>query len=307
MPILAYLGSGPPPVQPVQQWFGMDVSWTDCNGITWDLNNDDVLLVQGDVRGLGMPKFDRYTQSGPALAGSAFKGWRTQEREVFWPILVHTFGSTAEWLSLDQRFWAGMRPDALGTWTITTPDGAARCLDLRFEDDGDASFSRDPMLAGWFVYGITLVAEQPYWRGETIARTWQVSGDSNWLSPSAGVFVISTGSNIDTATATNPGDVDAWPVWRVTGPAGSASLGIGGGVVEYTAAIGSGVTVEIDTRPDKMTAIRLDTGDDVSANATWSPLPVPPGVSVETALALSSAGDAARVELNLTPLYFRAW
>jgi hypothetical protein len=305
MPILSYIDDTPP-VTAAQQWFGMGVTWTDCNGKVWDLNGRDVLLVQGEVRGMGMPTFDRYSQTSPALAGSTWKGYRAQERECFWPLMVHTYAGTIEWLGLDRSFWAGLRPDATGTWTITAPDGAARSLDLRFVDDDDAPLTADPMLRGWFVYGISLVAERPYWRGPTINRSWSVTAGGNWLSPATGVVRIAPGADVQTAVATNPGDVEAWPIWRATGPMTSAVLGIGGGSVAYPEEIPDGVTITIDTHPDRMTAVS-STGADLSGDVVWSPLPVPPGASVTASIALVDADPGAIVQMDLDPLYFRAW
>jgi hypothetical protein len=306
MPILASPGTEPP-VDTAEQWAGLEVLWTDVTGRTWDLNSPDdgVILHQGGVRGLGMPPITRYNTQAPALPGSRWRGHRVAEREAFWPLFV--WGDTSdEWLARDRAWWRGLRPDGLGVWSIGTPDGQRRRLSLRYVEDGDPSFDVDPSVAGWYVYGLTLVAEQPYWEGEAVARTWETASTSPWFSGAGGVVTISPGNTVDTATIDNPGDVEAWPIWTVTGPCSTADLGIGGGHVALGAAVAGGASVVIDTRPDRMTAT-TDLGADISASVIWAPLPVPPAVGVPAAITLTGTGAGTRAGLSFTPLHYRAW
>lgn len=150
-------------------WAGLDVSWIGWDGTEWRFTSpaSGVRLARGGVRGLTMPKVQRYASSGPAVAGSRWRGARTEEREVFWPLWVLGNGGE-EWVQYDRAFWRTMHPEKPGTWVVKQPNGETRSLSCRFVDDGDAAVELYQVTAGWMRYGVTLVAEQPYWQGSPI-------------------------------------------------------------------------------------------------------------------------------------------
>lgn len=317
MPILADLTPPEPPPPELVDWGGLAVSWAAWDGTVWDLGTgaQGVALTTGGVRGLTMPPIRRFTSASPALPGTRWTGYRVDEREVFWPVLLWTDAGSQAWLEQDAAWWHTMRPDQVGTWTVTDRLGRSRHLDLRYSDDGDHSFDRDPSMSGWAVYGIRLAAEQPLWRGEPIVRLWQgaTAGNDFFAPPGSTdgggaelVLRISDGAGVETARLTNPGDVDAWVRWTVTGPVGGAQLGAAGGSVSFTADLDAGEHVVIDTRPDRMTATD-HTGADVSELVTWDPAPLPPGAEQDLAVVLDLADPGSSVTAELTPLYLRAW
>ena len=278
---------------------------------------DGLMLVQDGVRGLSMPPVQRWSSVSPALDGSRWRGHRVQEREVFWPLLVWSDAGTEAWVERDTRLWNTFRPDEVGTWTVATAQYGYRALRCRWVDDGDHSFGRDPLRTGWTVYGIRLVAEQPYWEGETQTVSW----DNEPAEPffPGPPFTISGSNSMDDAFLDNPGDVAAWPVWTVWGPCSSAEIGVGGRKITIPFAVADDETLVIDTRPDAQTAIvsretlvttpggwleqaveEVDRTADLGAVEFAS---IPPGEAVE--LSLSAAGGSVQAEL--TPLYFRAW
>lgn len=309
MPILAR-SAVPTALRAVAQlWTSFGVSWTGGDGQRFDLVDPDggIVVTRDGILGLNMPKFDRYTTTAPGLAGSSWRGARTQERAVSWPIFVYG-GSTDEWIERDRAFWASLRPDVPGTWTVTAPNGTARSLQCRLVDDGSTPFGADPAQAGWSVYVVNLVADdQPYWYGEDIERTFGVPDPSAFFMPSGGVFSISSGQTTDNAKISNPGDVQAWPIWTVGGAGGltDATLGAGGGAVVLPT-LADGEVWTIDTRPDQMTATDQD-GVDHSDEVEWNPAPVPAGSSVELSIAMTSPGSGVTVSCRITPLYFRAF
>lgn len=306
----------PPPDLPPEitdGWAGLSVTWTSAGGQIWDLTSPDsgVVLANQGVRGLNMPPITRYSTTTPALAGSRYTGFRIAEREVFWPLFIFSSIGSIDFVSRDSGFWNTMRPDQPGLWTITREGGTPRFLSCRYADDGDQSYETDPVLSGWILYGITLVADtQPMWQGLTLTNTFlQGSSPGGWFAGTGtgAVFLIGPSSTLGGAIVQNPGDVDAWPVWTVHGPcdAGS-SLGVGGGTVVLNQAVPAGRAVVIDTRPDAMTAI-TSLGVDVSGLVSWAALPCPPGERVVADIALTGPGSGAYVAMDITPLYYRAW
>ena len=268
---------------------------------------DGVMLVEDGVRGLNMPSTQRYTASSPAVHGSRNRGHRVEEREVFWPLLVWTDRGTDDWLRVDSRLWDGLRPDVEGWWVVDTAWSGRRRLRCRFSDDGDHSMSRDPSRRGWDLYGVRLVAEQPFWTAEMDPIEWdQGEPDSFFPGPT---FRISGSRRMDSATLRNGGDVPAWPVWTIHGPCSSATVGVGDRQVVVPFAVAAGERLVIDTRPEYMTATMYtaaggaaDRTADLGAATEFAP--VPAGGAVDLSLTAPGGG---RVEADLTPLYWRAW
>lgn len=308
MPIVVTPEEIPPP--PQADWPGISgMTWTGWDGSVWDLLGSAGLCLTPGVRGLNMPPVDRFTSTSPALAGSRWRGHRTLEREVFWPLLLWSDAGSVDWLDFDRAFWATMRPDKAGTWTVSDPQGLSRSLRVRYSDDSDHASDMDPSKFGWSVYGLRLVAEQPFWEGDPVTRTWNNDSFVPFFGGVAGgkgpSFYISSGSTLVSAEVSNPGDVDAYPVYTVTGPVDSASVGYAGNTVSL-GAIPAGQQRIIDTRPDRLTVTDAN-GVDKWSELTGDPqfdAPIPPGESVPLSLSMVGTGT---VSLTLTPLYYRAW
>ena len=283
--------------------------WTGWDGSEWDLSGlgSGVSLGSG-VRGLTMPPVQRFSTDSPGVAGSRWRGFRTQEREVFWPLRVYHEAKSQEWIEYDRALWATMHPARTGVWTVTHPDGSSRSLTLRCVDDGSHAFDTDPALLGWARYAVTLVAEQPYWEGEPLTRSWKTVDPKPFFGGVVGgkgpTFYISSGSTLGNATMDNPGDVDAWPVWTIYGPTSSVSVGVGGKLVTVPFAIADGDSLTIDTRPSAQTAFTAAGVEMTSQLSAFNFAPVPSGQSVP--LSLSMVGNGV-VQAALTPLHLRAW
>lgn len=304
------LGSAVPELPSVEAFAPprMGSTWTGWDGSVWDLltyADSGVLLMRG-VRGLGKPTHDRYSSQSPALAGSRWRGYRTTEREVFWPVAVYADTANSRWVATDRAFWRTMHPGRPGTWTITQPSGEVRSLVCRFVDDGAQVFDVDPLTAGWTAYGVTLVAdEQPFWSGQTITRTFRASAASDFYGGSGGPpFYISSASTLASAAITNPGDVEAYPVWTITGPTTSVSVGLAGNLVDVPFTLATGVSLVIDSRPTAQTAVDSLGVERTAELGSANFAAIPPGESVPLTLTMAGTGI---VQVDLTPLYDRAW
>lgn len=280
------------------------MTWTGWEGSEFDLLDptvSGVMLVEDGIRGLNMPKFTRYTSNAAGIAGSRWRGFGTEEREVFWPAFVWSERGTVEWMRVDSRWWKTMRPDEVGTWQITTSDSIRR-LRLRFSDDGDHSYVRDPTKSGWCLYGVRLVAEQPYWEGDPILLSWEKRTERPFL-PGPPFWVSGTVS-LASAVMQNPGDVDAYPIWVLQGPFTAAQVGFDGATITVPFPVAAGNSLTIDTRPDQQTAIDAAGVDRTGDLGASSFAPIPAGGGKALTLSLSGAGS---VSASLTPLYYRAW
>lgn len=294
-----------PPQGPV--WASSQHTWTDYTGAVWDISGrSSGVYLRAGVRGMNMPPITRYTSKSPAVAGSRWRGSITEERDVFWPLHLFQRNGSQEWLDHDARFWDTLNPDRTGVWSVVQPNGTSRHLTLRFMDDGGQSFDTSPELFGWCSYGVNLIAEQPYWVGETISRTWgQVDNPTNFFGGSAGYgppFYISSASTMANATIDNPGDVPAWPVWTIKAPFTSATVGVGGKSVQVPFAMSEG-SLRIDSNPAAQTAVD-HLGVDRTAQlgqVKWGDVPV--GVSTPVAVSMVGQGN---ITLELRPRYYRA-
>lgn len=294
----------PDPIGSVD-WFGMSVTWEGWDGSVWDLNDfaGGVLLYREGVEGLHFPRISRYTSRSRAIPGNRLRGWRAEERSVFWPIFVWGDGSEA-WRLRNEAFMRTIHPDRAGTWRVKV-GSQVRSLKLTGTFDEPHLFGVDPLMRGWEKYGVTLEAAQPFWEGEKIIRGPWLAPASESFIPASGAppFYISAGSTFGSATIPNPGDVPVWGVWRMEGPLTGVEVGVGSTLVHVPFDITAGEVLLIDTDPRHPTAT-LDGADVTTALGLQDYASVPPGAEVSLHVEATGAGSA---QFELTPLYFRAF
>jgi hypothetical protein len=294
------------PAPPATDWAGLRPTWTGWDGSVWDLTDpaSGVLLMRGGTRGLTMPPIRRYTSASPAVPGSRWRGAVPDERDVFWPLLVLSETSSQAWVQLDRAFWRTMDPARPGVWAVTHPSGETRRLRCRFVDDGNHTFDLLPVKYGWTRYGVSLVAEAPYWEGTQQVRYFGADPPVLFFTADASVFALDPEQTVATATMDNPGDVDAYPVWTISGPSDRAVLGVGGRLIEVPFPVPAGKELVVDPRPTAQTAIDSDGNDRTGELGAVDFAPIPPGESVT--LSLELVGDGF-ISAALTPLHYRAW
>lgn len=255
----AYATPDVPFVPDVPMFAGVGLSWTGWDGSEWALTDPDSgrFLMPG-VRGLLMPDFTRHSSSSNFVAGSRHRGSSVQDRECFWPLHEFSDAGSADFLKWNRAFWKTLDPDREGTWRTHLPDGGSRSLRCRFLKSDDV-LDNDPVLRGWQSTGITLLADNPYWRGEPVRRSWGQPELRNYYVTAEDrttygyaddvIHYLSPGGSLGTASITNDGDVPAYPVWTVVGPTTSVSFGVDGAVVSVPFAIPAGKAVRLDTDP----------------------------------------------------------
>lgn len=287
---------------------GFTLTWAGWDGSSWDLTGVDVdgVLLGAGVRGMHMPAVQRYASESPSVDGSRWRGRRTAEREVFWPLWVQHGARGQSWVDLDRAWWRTMDPDRPGLWTVTQPSGESRSLLCRWTSGADG-FEMDPALVGWASYEVYLVAEDPYWQGTPVVRSWAPAAPVDFFDTAgdgAPPFHLSSSVTLETATMSNPGDVEAWPVWRIDGPTTTVEVGAGGTVVEVPFAIADGDSLTIDARPSAQTAVLADGTDVTDDLGAVGFAPIAAGAAVALSLDMVGAGV---VTCSLTPRYYRAW
>jgi hypothetical protein len=322
-----------PPVPAAPAWSRLAMKWV-AKGTEWALTDPKTgLFLMPGVRGLGTVATTRHATESPAVAGSRFEGASYLDREVFWPIHIYSDnrldqGSTGsiKWMERDRAFWRTMDPEDTGVWTVTHPDGAHRSLRLRFVSDGDKVRDHDPMKRGWDSYGITLIAERPFWEGEPVVRSFNGQAPPPpFFEPTGPQIVnIASGYSMETATIDNPGDVESYPRWFVEGPATMASVGVGSTVVDVPFEVPEGQCLVIESDPDLIGATLYDVAPGASTKPSErvegvdliNPVdmtaalgeadfaPIPAGTAVPLSLTLVGLG---KVEALLPTLFRRPW
>lgn len=314
----------PAPAAPA--WSGLPMTWT-AKGVQWSLSDPEtgIILLPG-VRGLGTVTVERHSTVSPAAAGSRYEGTSVSDREVFWPVHIYHDNSSVDWMRRDRAFWQGMDPRSTGVWTVTHPDGNHRSLTLRFTSDGDHSRDRDPMKAGWDTYGITLVAEQPYWVGDPVVNSFIGPVDPEPFFGDDGPLVrIASSYSAANAAMDNPGDVESYPRWYIDGETLAVSVGVDDKVVNVPFAVAAGTCLVIESDPDNIGAtlyeitvggmskkpservIGVDLINPVDKTAALGEAdfaPVPAGEQVPLSLEITGSGT---VEVLLPTLYRRPW
>lgn len=278
-------------------------TWTGWDGSVWDLSDVEggVFLLNEGLEGLGMPDITNYTHSSPVVHGEQWDGWLATGRKVFWSVAVFHDNSSTGWVARHRAFWKTMRPGKTGVWSVELPGGEKFSLTLRFKGHGDHSYTTDPVHRGWEVYGIELFPEQPFWEAKPIVKRWDSEVQVPFLGPDdvGPPFYVSPSTTLGSAKLTNPGDVESFIEWTVTGPTLSVAVGIGEENTVVPFPVPDGEKLVIDTDPRNLIA-ELN-GVDVMNRLTEFNYPaLPPGEDIRLSLEMEGAGS---VEARFTPYH----
>lgn len=298
--------AAPPTPPPLDLWTGFQHTWEGWDGSLWNLSsmNQGVALLKDGITGMHLPEFDQQIDEYASVDGGRYRGTRTLVRNPEW--LVGVYGdSSDEWRELDVAFWRSLHPDRPGVWRVTDHLGRTRSLRCRLRSSTEHQYGIDPVEAGWSLYTVTLLAEQPYWEGEEVrSPTWTSAApvdfiDSETLGPP---FHPGSATTTGNATLTNTGDIDTSITWTANGPITSLNIEAAGGALAY-GSITDGDELVISTDPTRPQA--LLNGVDVSGDVDpWDPRPIPAGETV--ALDISMVGGGT-LQASFTPRYFRAF
>lgn len=216
MPVL---GKAPAPAPIFIEDVGFAVAtWYAPDGTVWPLMDEARgwrSLAEG-ITGLDAESVT-ITSDKRARGGVKVRSIRVNERVITWGLEVWSDESHTEFV---QRWRALMDAFAQTTelgpgWLeIARPDGTARRIACHYQDGFEGKIGLG-VLADSCV--ITLLAEDPYWQGAVpvvIPRAYALGSD--FLDPFP---TVSSAQVLGDTTATNPGDVTAWPDWTITGPA----------------------------------------------------------------------------------------
>jgi len=320
MPILVATTTEPLPETPPTPGVEFGIA-TDTLALTWTGWNGDVWQIQGDPRslarlevdgrvGFGMPPITHYFTRSATTDGAQWQGYRVDERPFEMPLFVT--GATPTLAREEQsRFMSTLRPDKRGVLTVADPVGNRRHLQLRYFAGADEEIRQSTYGLYWYSHRLRMIAEEPYYYGDTTLKEFAPDASVNFYGGGVGTlgppFYIGSSSTTDSAVLTNPGDVDAWPVWTVHGPFTSFVGGVGGALINLPIAKGAGEWIKIDTTPSRQTIVD-HTGANMWPNAGAVEFASIPAASTTVlTLTLAGTGVGTKVEVEFTPQYWTAW
>lgn len=303
----------------------LDLTWTGPDGSVWDwmVGTQGVILGEG-IDGILFPDFDQLTTPTPAGRRYNRTRWKpaliSATLQVADTVVAHEtvengplgYRRGSAWRDLDRRVRRSLSPLEPGRLTCTA-DGQTRFLDLRLEDL-TYSIVKWPDIRGLVEYDVELADDEPFWKGEPLVTTFEYQAEATEDYYSGGVdgvtegpdFFISPGNSYASGVyVPNPGEVEAWPVWEITGPV-QATVGIGDAVTELPF-LGAGEKLTITTNPVSRNIV------DGTGRRAWDLVPrrrfepIPAGDQVPVVVNTSDGGEGSSIRLTITPNYLGAY
>lgn len=288
---------------------GASATWIDPTGTEWPLTDRSLgWCTLNAVAELGAAPVSIATIADPR-GGSVPQHIQPVSRYITWPL--HVWGDDhgqflTRWRNLVRAF-TRTRREGPGLLVVTRPDDSAREIEAFYSaglpgTPGMGLLNDDA--------AITLYCPDPYWADRvpaTVLREYGVWG--SYLDPYPSV----SGSQVlgDTVLP-NPGEVEAWPTWVITGPTSlitATNVSTGDSWVLDPNAAGiahgpllAGETVTVTTRPP---TVRGPAGEIWTAALNWPGAtlwPLEPGDNAVT-FTLAGAGAGSQVELTYKPRY----
>jgi hypothetical protein len=311
---------GPLPPDPVS-WGKTYVSITGKNGEGEEIpltgftsSRWPGIVMMPGATGLDSPPFELHADDSPNLDGGIFRDARAVAREVMIPVFLHGIDRKTV-KALKSRLISSLNPKkGYCVLKFLEGDGIPRYLYCYYKSGMEGSESVDEAGFTWKKFGIQLTAYDPYfYSDDTQAASWTFGEGEALLSTTEAFFPLRINSGVVSSSEVsvfNPGDVEAWPQWELTGPIRNFSCTSPNGKKfsipirgDGSDAVPAGRTLTVDTRPGYKSL-----KDDLGANY-WPLLapnpelwPIPDGDSVCTVDIVPGASNA-QVRLTFRPRY----
>ncbi|MEU2764250.1 phage tail protein [Streptomyces sp. NPDC007094] len=286
------------------------ITYIDPTGRRWPMTDTTLewyALAEG-VSGLGAAMYTLTSDPHPR-GGARLRHVQPQPRTIVWPVLVKGadhMAFTDNWRGVGQAFTRTLR-EGPGTLEVARPDGSIRRLLVHYSDGWDG---RGQTATGitWDSAVVTLWCEDPYWVDAVPRHIHRESGSAeDFLVPYP---TVSSSQVLGETVVTNPGDVEVWPEWVVTGPASLITFtreDTGDSfVLDPTAtahgALLAGEQVTISTDPLR---VRFQDGSNWVGALNWPSAvlwSLPPGAT-PVSFQLDGATTGSAVDLTFHPRY----
>jgi hypothetical protein len=193
-------------------------TWTDPAGTVWPLSDtsDDVgWFTQSGPAGWNATTYEIVTDPLPR-GGEQVRFIRSKPGSITWPIYV--WGDThlqyvERHRQIRRAFTMTVHRGQVGVLRVERPDSSAREISCYYAGGMEGEAGEGWL---WAKDAVTLFCPDGYWRDvDPITITQSYVPGVNFLS---GFPQVSAGLALGESQIDNPGDVDAWPTWTLTGP-----------------------------------------------------------------------------------------
>lgn len=311
--------SGPQPPQKIR-WGRTYVSITGKNGEGEEIPLTDfsdprwpgIVLMPG-ATGLDAPPFELHADDSPNLDGGIFRDARAVAREIMIPVYLHGIDRQTV-KRLKSQLVSALNPKkGFCVLKFVEGDAVPRYLKCFYKGGMEGSESEDQAGFTWKKFGIQLTAYDPYFYGDDVQVAQWVFGTGEAFLHEVSFFPLHLNAGIvsgSEVTVNNPGDVEAWPRWELTGPIKGFTFtspdGESFGVTapaDGTDTVAGGRTLTVDTRPGYK-SLKDDLGDNYWPLLDASPQlwAVPEGKSTCIVDIVPGSSNAS-VRLTFQPRY----
>lgn len=295
-------GAYSPPQYQTPLW-----QWTSPTGRIRNLSADHPYLRPGGITGHMAPPISVLESRPPTLDGGVWRGQQYLPREMALGVMAHTRESHV-WRSTYRQVVEDFDTSTgVGVLTVSYPDGASRSVQARYITGLESPIEGEPGVVRIGTFLIQLRAYDPWWYGSPQSRAFTPQADADFV-PGPPFTIMPTELAGSPSTVNNIGDVPAYPVWTIHGPASQVEFeNDSGESFTVTSSIGLGEWVRIDTDP----RVALDSkivdhnGDNLWGVATndypnlWA---LPAGESQVTVSVSGSSADS-QIIMQWNPRY----
>ncbi|MGE3267148.1 MAG: hypothetical protein AB7P40_00275 [Chloroflexota bacterium] len=233
------------------------VAWVDPDNVAHSLDDGETIRYTRGSVGLGLPPLDIVRSEVPYQPGSRVRRVRTTERELTLPFLLQAdaYADLRTQKQVMQRYlWSS---DAEGDdvrygylrFTLVTGD-TRQIRALYLEGlEGDTS----QQYVTWEDIALTFLCPDGWFEdiSDTVVTFTKGAAAVTWFGRPWFPFTLLGSTLIDSVSVDNTGDLEAWPIWTLTGPANSPVFRnlTTGAILSIPYNVPAGGTLTIDTRP----------------------------------------------------------
>lgn len=256
------------------------------------------------AQGLFMPPVTVIEDELAEQDGARARAVRAMPRDITVPLYMEQ-GDAATLRAAIRTLLRAVNPKrGDGRLRALAPDGQVREVTCRYTSGLELTQAPGQSGADWQGAAVVFRAHDPYWYDVDPTEETFVLGDSVSFFPFF-PLLLSADTVLGARTVSNDGDVPAFPIWTVHGPATAVTLtNVTDGLsltLDY--ALDADQVVTIDTRPGFKT-VRLDDGSNLygdldTGSALWA---LPDGLT-EITVELPGATEESYVALT----YRRRW
>ena len=276
------------------------LSWIDVSGTETTLNGETNYRALVGRQNFFMPPVSIISQQVPMQPGVRDKYVQIGAGDPKLPVLVYAVDEPTLAMARRALVFAMNPLRGSGTLRSTAQDGAVRDLVCRLVTGLEGDESAQNRTPGSFLAPLEFEAADPFWYDRDYTSLSFTTGASVLFlsSPFLGPHLSSSGISSNFSVY-NSGDVEAWPIWTITGPGNTITLANGttGKSLVLSITLAAGQVLTIDTRPGHKTVVRENGSNQFatvsSTSSLWSL------ATGNNAMALNISGTTAASGLQL--------